>query len=100
MKYRLPTSEFELVTLIESVANTAAVKALCKAGVLKPFVSKREAYDLHGRGKVDFWIKAGLIKLIKDGENTSNLRLDRAKLEAVAQTSNRCEYFDLYYSQK
>jgi len=99
MNYRIPSSELELVTLIESVANTAAVNALCKAGVLKPYLSKSEAYRLYGRGKVDFWLKSKMVDYVKDGENSSSLRLDRVRLEAVAQTSNRSEYFDNFYSQ-
>ena len=59
---------------------------------LKPYISKREAYKLYGRAIVDRWIKEGLIKEIKDGENSSTVRIDRIQIEIIAKSSNRSSF--------
>ena len=60
--------------------------------ILKPYISKREAHRLYGRAIVDRWIKEGLIKEIKDGENSSTVRIDRIQIEIIAKSSNRSSF--------
>jgi len=59
---------------------------------IKPYMSKREAHRLYGRAIVDRWIKEGLIKEIKDGENSSTVRIDRIQIDIVAKSSNRSSF--------
>ena len=59
---------------------------------LKPYISKREAHRLYGRAIVDRWIKEGLIKEIKDGDNSSTVRIDRIQIEIIAKSSNRSSF--------
>ena len=39
-------------------------------GVMKPYMSKSEAYKTYGRAKVDWWIKTGILQEQKDGDLT------------------------------
>lgn len=59
---------------------------------LKPYISKKLAYQLYGRAIVDRWIKEGLIKEIKDGDNSSTVRIDRIQIEIIAKSSNRSSF--------
>lgn len=87
-------SETLLRNLLMDAAELGAKKALVQTGLLKPFLSKSEAYKLHGRKIVDRWIGEGLVKLIKDGPNGAKMRIDRLELETVAKTSNRTYYYN------
>jgi hypothetical protein len=97
MKFRLPESESEFIEILKAVPRFSSVQSLISAGLIKRFISKAEAYRQYGRANVDFWIKSDLVKMVKDGDNSSTLRLDRIQLEAVALTSNRAEWFALQY---
>ena len=59
---------------------------------LKPYISKKEAYRLYGRAIVDRWIKEKLIKEIKDGDNSSTVRIDRIQIEIIAKSCNRSSF--------
>lgn len=59
---------------------------------LKPYISKKQAYNLYGRTIVDRWTKEGLVKEIKDGDNSSTIRIDRIQLEIIAKSSNRSSF--------
>ena len=59
---------------------------------LKPYISKREAHRLYGRAIVERWIKEGLVKEIKDGDNSSTVRIDRIQIEIIAKSSNRSSF--------
>lgn len=63
-------------------------------GVIKPFISKAEAYRKYGRSVVDRWISEGLISLIKDGPDSSKIRIERSQIEQVAISSNRISYYN------
>ncbi len=75
-------------------AEIAAQKVLVSTGQLKPYLSLNQAYKQYGRATVERWAREGLIKLIKDGDNNSKVRIDRLQIEAVARTSNRASYFE------
>ena len=63
-------------------------------GDLRPYMSLKEAYDKYGRGTVDRWIDEKLITRIKDGTGTSKVRISRAEIRSVADTSNRASWFE------
>lgn len=62
-------------------------------GLLKPYLSLREAQKTYGRSTVDRWINEGLVHVIKDGTNTSKCRIRREEIELVASMSNRASWY-------
>lgn len=62
-------------------------------GLLKPYISRNEAYKLYGRATVDRWINERLIHVIKDGTNSSKCRIKREEIELVAGMSNRASWY-------
>lgn len=84
---RLPRTETEYLNSLVDAAELGARKALQDSGLAKSYISLREAYRLYGTGHVKRWIKEGLISPIKDGVNTSTVRIDKLKIEAVSMTS-------------
>jgi len=65
---------------------------LLNKGIIKPYLSKQEAYKTYGRGLVDRWIKEELITARKDGTSSAKWRIDRLEIESVAKASNRPSY--------
>jgi hypothetical protein len=97
----LPQSEIELANMLEDAANVASVQALVSAGVISPYMSLRKCYENYGTGKVNGWLKQGLIHKIKDGEGNSRVRVCRVEIEAASRISNRVEwYIDKYESER
>lgn len=88
-------SETILSTMLQDAAEIGASAAMSKAGLLKPYLSKQEAYNLHGRTNVDRWIKEGLITPKKDGGTSAKFRIDRVQVEAVAKANNRPSYLSV-----
>jgi hypothetical protein len=84
---------FELKNMLADAAELGSKRALVEIGKLSPMITKAQAYKLHGRSQVDRWIKEGLLRQYKDGENTSKVRIDRMQLETIAKSSNRASYF-------
>lgn len=62
-------------------------------GLIKPYISLREAQKIYGRSTVDRWISEGLIHVIKDGTTTSKCRIRREEIELVASMSNRASWY-------
>lgn len=93
MVIRLPESEREFIKALEAAAKVASVQTLVSVGVIKPYVSVREAYRMYGEGTVERWCREGVIKKIKDGEGNSKIRISRVQLEAAAETQNRAEWY-------
>ena len=79
----------QLRALMVDAGEVAANKVLTQAGLVKPFLSKQQAYKLHGQSNIDRWIKEGLLHPNRDGCGTVKWRIDRMELEAVAKSSNR-----------
>ena len=75
----------ELTILLQGAVAEGAEKALIATGTLSGRLSKSEAYRTYGRSNVDRWVLEGLIKV-------SNKCIDRIKLEAIAESSNRITY--------
>lgn len=83
---------FELKNLLSDAAEIGSVKTLVDLGVIPATLSKREAYRRYGEGVVKRWIEEGLIKVNKDGNNTSKCRLSRVELEILSRANNRLTY--------
>lgn len=62
-------------------------------GKLSARISLKQAHDTYGKANVDFWIKSGLIKTQKLGDNNSKVTLDRIELRLLSKTDNRALYF-------
>jgi hypothetical protein len=84
----------ELQQMLTDAAEAGARNALIESGHLSPTISKAEAGRLYGRGTVDRWIAEGLVPVIKDGTNSSKIRIDRALIKQVANTSNRASWYN------
>lgn len=79
-----------LEKMLADAAERGATIALRKAGNIKPYMNKTEAYRLYGRTNVENWIRKGLITPKKDGLNPSaQVRIDRIEIETIADQSNR-----------
>lgn len=89
---RLPETEIEYRNALIDAAEVGAKKALQEAGIMKPYLKLREAHRIYGTGIVNRWISEGLVRLIKDGDGTASIRIDRLEIETVAKTSNRASY--------
>lgn len=57
-------------------------------------MSKSKAYRLYGRKIVDAWIRWGLLPEVKDGDENSKIRLDTARLNVLARSMHRCEFYE------
>jgi hypothetical protein len=88
----LPQSEHEFINALYKAAELGANRALEQANLLKPYISLRDAQRKYGVTIVKRWIDEGLIQVIKDGNATSKIRIERARIEAVAAASNRNTY--------
>ena len=99
-KLILPESEIEFKKTIQAVVELTTQSVLTQLGLLKPYLSLNEAYKIYGEGTVDRWSREGLVRKIKDGEGNSPVRINRVEIEAVAQTSNRAEWYVNYYGGK
>ncbi|WP_214228597.1 hypothetical protein [Pedobacter sp. B4-66] len=84
---------YKLEGLLQDAANLGATKALTDAGVLKPYLSKAEAYRIYSRRLIDRWLKENLLIPEKDGDGGAKIRLSRVRLEVLARTSNRVSWF-------
>jgi hypothetical protein len=89
----LPESEIELAHMLKNAASVASTQALVSASIISPYLSLGECFRVHGTGKVNGWIKQGLVHKIKDGDRNSKVRISRVEIEAAAQTSNRAEWY-------
>lgn len=85
----LPQTEIEFRNALIDAAELGARKALEEVGIAKPYLKLREAQRLYGQSAVNRWIKDGLIKVVKDGNRNSSVRISRIQLETVAMVSNR-----------
>ena len=90
----------EFRQVVSDVMEIAVKQTLVSLGMLKPYLTKAEAYKIYGRKQVDRWLKEKLIEKIKDGTNTSSIRLSRIELEKVAATSNRMSWFEHYVPEE
>ena len=85
----LTMSMTDLRALLIEAGEVSSSKTLSKAGLLKPTMSKQEAYRMYGKSDVERWIKEGLIHPERDGSGSAKWRIDRSEIEAVRKASNR-----------
>lgn len=81
MSYLL--TEFSLNSLFVYAAELGAKQALCAVGILKPYMTKAEAFRLFGRKNIEHWLELGLITPRKDGGQSARWRIDRLEAESI-----------------
>jgi hypothetical protein len=74
-----------LQIILEKASEMGAVSALVRAGKLKPYLKKAEAFRLFGRKNIEHWIDQGFITPRKDGDHSACWRIDRLEAEALAK---------------
>jgi hypothetical protein len=80
-----PISPHLIRTLLQQGAELGATCALVKAGKLKPYLKRNEAFRLYGRKNIERWMDEGLITLRKDGSHSSTWRINRLELELIVK---------------
>ncbi|SEO09783.1 hypothetical protein SAMN05192574_105292 [Mucilaginibacter gossypiicola] len=78
-------SRIQLEKFMQQVAELAAITTLVKAGLLRPYLKKSEAFNIYGRKNIERWLEQGLITPRKDGDHSAAWRLDRVELETIAR---------------
>jgi hypothetical protein len=91
--YAQPIDRLQLLQ-IQAAYAAGFKKAAAECGMLRPYISLKQAYRMYGQGTVERWADEGLIQKIKDGPGSSRVRIDREKIETVAQMSNRCSWYE------
>jgi hypothetical protein len=86
--FKMEISLPHLRVMLSEAAELGATRALAQAGVIKPLVTKAEAYRIYGRANVESWVRAGLIPIHKDGDFNTKVRLERIQLEVIAKSNN------------
>jgi hypothetical protein len=82
----------EFSGIFQTAIMDGANKAFAASGIMQDQLTKAEAYRRYGRDNVDRWLKEGLLKPSNKHAPISPKLIDRAKLESVAETSNRITY--------
>jgi hypothetical protein len=90
MDLQLTTHQLKII--IRGSAEMGAVIALTKAGKLKPYLKKSEAFRKYGRANIERWIDDGLITIRKDGDHSAVWRIDRIEVEAIARSIELLRY--------
>lgn len=81
-----------LASLLADAAEMGANNALAKAGLLKPYMSKADAYRKYGTRTVQRWLKEGRIQLKKSSPGATKLMIERSQIEAVEKSTNKPVY--------
>ncbi len=79
-------SPHHLKLIVQKAAEMGAIQALTKAGKLKPYLKKSEAFRKYGRANIENWALTGLITIRKDGGNSAGWRIDRMEVEAIVNS--------------
>lgn len=83
---------YQLENLLLAIKKFTVKETLVELGLLKPFLTKTQAYKAYGQTTVKRWVEEGLVTLIKDGNNSAMVRINRMEIETVALASNRTTY--------
>lgn len=83
----------DILVQLQASYEAGFKKCAEQLGLLKPYISLRDAYKTYGRATVDRWIDERLVHVIKDGTTTSKCRIKRDEIELVAAMSNRASWF-------
>ncbi|WP_199120330.1 hypothetical protein [Pedobacter sp. ASV28] len=76
-------TDHQLSMLLRDAAEMGALLALTKAGKIRPYMSKSEAFRTYGRKNIERWIDQGLITPRKDGNHSAPWRIERIEAEAI-----------------
>lgn len=85
-------STHQLKIIIREAAEMGAVMALTKAGKIKPYLKKSEAFRKYGRVNIEKWADQGLITIRKDGDHSAAWRIDRLEVEAIVKSIELLRY--------
>ncbi|WP_026902962.1 hypothetical protein [Pedobacter glucosidilyticus] len=83
--------EITLLTLRNMLADAAEIgaqTALTKAGLIKPWISKAEAFRRYGEKTVKRWIAEGQVKLRYPSINAVKKHINLEEIEAVNKAYN------------
>ena len=69
--------------LLQHAAELGAKRTLVQLGVIRPYLSKSEAFRLYGASCVNQWIELGLLTPRKDGDHSAVWRIDRLEIETL-----------------
>lgn len=83
---------YQLQNLIATGIEIGMRKMAIELGVIRPYVSKSEAYRIYGKEPIERWISEGLLKIHKDGDKTAKIRINRMDIEILAKANNRTTY--------
>lgn len=81
-----------LAALLRDADELGAKRFAIEAGIVKPFINKSAAIKKYGKANFEQWVAQGLVKPIKDGNDSAAYRIDRMEIERVAIASNRAGY--------
>lgn len=81
--------------LLQCAAELGALRALINMGQVKPYVTKAEAFRLHGRKNIERWLDQGLLTPRKDGDHSAGWRIDRFELELIVKARYLLQHLDL-----
>ncbi|WP_147381232.1 hypothetical protein [Parabacteroides sp. AM08-6] len=84
---RVDTELSEIIRLVKEAYESGAEKVLAEIGH-KDFMYQNEAFRKYGRITVEKWRDAGLIRVFKDGERSSRIRIPIEDLHRVSMSSN------------
>ena len=90
MDFKISTHQLKLI--IQEAAEMGAIQALTKAGKLKPYLKKSEAFRKYGRANIEHWAADGLLTIRKDGDHSAVWRIDRLEVEAIAKSISLLRY--------
>ena len=85
-------SQQTLSAMMHDAAELAVNAAMSKVGLMKPYLTKQEAYKMFGRRLVDRAIQEGLVSPFKDSTASAKWRIDRLEIESVFKANNRPSY--------
>jgi hypothetical protein len=94
---KLKINSYQIRFLLRNAAELGVLVGLIKCGKVKPYVKKSEAYRKFGRNTVEIWISERLITPRKDGNHSSNWRIDRLQLETLGKSVEILRYLNQFY---
>lgn len=80
--------DIETINLMIGIAKLVRLDTKIEDGLIKPYISFREAGRKYGVAIVRKWHSDRLIEFLQDVPG-GKIRIDRLRLEAVAKSSNR-----------
>jgi hypothetical protein len=76
----------QLKKIICEAAELGAIMALTRAGKLRPYLKKAEAFRSYGRANVEKWLAEGQLTIRKDGNESAAWRIGRLEVEAIVKS--------------